>query len=119
MTTQNTNSELLTKVVQRIDGQGFLPLSPGFVTGDKSSFCAGAAFIYEAAQERMPADDSKAFARELLTNGTEGLRTKARELNLDLHLVNSLISMNDSFSDEDRAAKMREAIQTLSQRVVA
>ena len=114
MTIQQPTSELLSRVAQRIASQRFLPVSPGVFADGEPVFCAGAAFIYEAAQALNPSAASGILAQELLANGTNGLRLKAKELNLDGRMVDSVISTNDSFSDGERKTKMHETILKLA-----
>jgi hypothetical protein len=111
MTTQTLTTSLRENLIQRIEHQGFLPTSPGVLVDDKVVFCAGAAFIFEAAQNLKPVGSG--LAHELLSNGTAGLRQKAADFDLDIRLIDQLISLNDSFSEIERKDKMCEFIRRL------
>ena len=112
MTAQTLTTALHENVIRRIEHQGFLPLSPGTLVEDEVVFCAGAAFIFEAAQNLKPVGSD--LAHELLSNGTAGLRQKASDFALDVQLVDKLISLNDSFSEVERKDRMCEFIRRLN-----
>jgi hypothetical protein len=114
MTAPRSIGDLFTRVARRIENQSFLPVSPGTFADGKPLFCAGAAYIYEAAQELVSSAAANNLAEELVTRGTNGLRLTARALNLDERIVDGLISANDSFSDDERRTAMREAVLKLA-----
>jgi hypothetical protein len=109
--------ELLGRTAQRIETQDFLPRSPGVLVGDEPVFCSGAAFIiYEAVQTSLTPAASRKLALDLLANGKSGLVQKAAKFNLNVALVERAISMNDSFSDDERKSRMSDAILKLETR---
>jgi len=100
--------EIFGRVARRIEAQSFLPNSPGVLVDNEPVFCTGAAFVYEAAQGRLSSADSEKLASDLLSNGKSGLVQKAIEFDLDVRLVEQTISMNDSFPDDCRKARMHQ-----------
>jgi hypothetical protein len=113
MISQNIRNKLLSRTARRIDTQCLLPPSPGYVSDNGAVFCTGAAFLYEAAQHLTPESDLGGFSRDLLAGGKTGLLDKAAELDLDVQMVEELISMNDSFSEFERKEKMGGFISKL------
>jgi hypothetical protein len=110
MSNKHQVREVLSRTAQRIEAQDFLPSSPGVLVNNVPVFCAGAAFIYEALQTSLTPAASKKLALDLVGNGKTGLIQKAAEFDLDVCLVEHAISMNDSFSDDERKIRMRDVL---------